>query len=67
VKGERDDFGRLDVSDEELAAHHRGALIAASLSVQAIERLLGCDRFEAQAFQEGAVIDLRRITAWGNS
>jgi hypothetical protein len=60
-RGERDDFGRLNVSDDELMACAMGAMITASLSEEAIMRALGCDRIEAEHFIECAHADLARI------
>lgn len=59
--GERDEFGRLNVSDDELAACGMGCMIAASMPVDMVRRLLGCDQFEAEAFHEGAWADLSRL------
>ena len=59
--GERDEFGRLNVTDEELVAHARGAMIAAALSIESIMVLLGCEWHEALAFKEGAWADVSRI------
>jgi hypothetical protein len=59
--GERDDFGRLNVTDDELMACARGAMITASMSEEAIMRALGCDRFEAEHLIECAHADLARI------
>jgi hypothetical protein len=61
ARGERDQFGRLNVTDEELFANARGAFIAASLSTEAIMVLLGCDASEANSFKEGACADMWRI------
>ena len=56
--GERDDFGRLNVTDDELMACAMGAMITASLSEDAIMRALGCDQWEAAHLIECAHADL---------
>lgn len=57
----RNEQGRLEVSDEVLLSHAWGVLIAISMSPDAIMRRLGCDRFEAEAFLDGARADWSRI------
>lgn len=59
--GERDFTGRLNVPDEDLMKCAMGCAWAAALSIETVQSLLKCDRFEAQQFQEGAMADLMRI------
>lgn len=64
-QGERDEFGRLNVPHDDLVANARGAMVAACVSVESVMRLLGCNRCEAEHFQECAHADLSRLRLLG--
>jgi len=48
---------RSRLSDEQLVSNARGLALASFADPATIERLLGCDRAEASAFQEQAAHD----------